>query len=383
MMRRIQNQWRHQVPRRLASLIILSIAFGPLERDLSEQIGLSFPEAVAEVKRDSDRYETWREEGKTLYKDRDYQGAVRIFIKLVQHQATSYADYLLLARSANRAEDYLVSSVAYQIYLASKTGKNDRQAKTEHQEVKRQLKGGVDVRKRNAHKARVEEVLHLIKRGELLGDKGAIVALNDLHKDQIFDPLLQRAHQRLEANLFKGTELRLHTALKGTEEERASLDLYLKGIRQWGQSSWGDRSLAEKEALILDAFSMVHRDPEKTLKMIEEITRSGAQPSPHLLRSLQLLALSKLNRHEEVYLMVNGLLSSLEGRLYGDQGTEQEQQRVKRLRAIKGTYGRALKKEDSTDDLVHALLSPSERAKELTKQALAKLKSSEKSSENK
>lgn len=312
-------------------------------------------------------FESWRAEGKRHYKDRDYTSAQRTFIKLVQHNSTHYSDYLLLARSANRAEDYLISSVAYQIYFESKTGRLDRQAKAEHEEVRRHLSGGVDKRKRKAHKARVNEVLLLIKKGEIFGKRGALIALSDIHRERIFDPLLQRAHKKIAQRLLGDREKRLKSALLGDSADKMSLDQYAKGMQRWGRSSWGDIEVANQEILALEAFSMVNRSPKEALKALEKLVKANYKVSPELLRSAQFLVISKLNRHEEVYLMTDGLIGSLEGRLYGESGSQLELERLRVLRAIKGVYGRALKKEEANESLTQALLTTPSKIKALLK----------------
>ena len=168
------------------------------------------------------------------------------------------------------------------------------------------------------------------------------------------------------------------TALAGTPEERTSLDQYAKGIQSWGRSSWGDQELAQKETSIIDAFAMVHRDPEGALRALSGLSRDKVHVSATLMRSAQLLSVAKLKRYEEVFLMINGMLRSLEGKLYGDQGTEQEVERLKLLRSLKGTFGRLLNREDAKDELVQALIMPSARAQKLTKRAMLKLRSSPK-----
>ena len=112
---------------------------------------------------------------------------------------------------------------------------------------------------------------------------------------------------------------------------------------------------------------MVNRSPKEALKALEKLVKANYKVSPELLRSAQFLVISKLNRHEEVYLMTDGLIGSLEGRLYGESGSQLELERLRVLRAIKGVYGRALKKEEANESLTQALLTTPSKIKALLK----------------
>jgi hypothetical protein len=302
----------------------------------------------------------WRLKGKTQYKNQDFRGAQKTFIKLVQHNSNSSTDYLLLARSANRAEDYLVASVAYQIYFELAKRKADRRAKDEREEVQKHVEGGVDKRKRKAHKARLEEVLKLIKKDELFGDQGALLALFDIHREGIFDPLLARAHKQFSKTLLRNKELRLRRALTG-EANAKELEQFAKALDRWGHSSWGNAKLAQREILALNTFATLKATPKQSLEQIGVMTKERYNVPKPLLRSAQFIALMHLDRNREVFLMADGLIRSLEGRSFGEEEANKINPQIKLYNSIKGIYGRVLGKKEADEALIKALFisSPS------------------------
>ena len=58
-----------------------------------------------------------RAKGKSLFEQAKFTAAQKTFTKLVQSSSLNPKDYLYLARCANRAKDFMNSSVAYQIYF--------------------------------------------------------------------------------------------------------------------------------------------------------------------------------------------------------------------------------------------------------------------------
>ena len=300
----------------------------------------------------------WRQKGKTQYKNQDFRGAQKTFIKLVQHNSNASADYLLLARSANRAENYLVASVAYRIYFELAKKKADRRAKDERQEVQKHVEGGVDKRKRKAHKARLEEVLKLIKKDELFGDQGALLALFDIHREGIFDPLLTRAHKQFSKALLRNKELRLRRALTG-EANTKELEQFAKALDRWGHSSWGNTKLAQREILALNTFATLKATPKQSLEQLGIMVKERYNVPKQLLRSAQFLALIHLDRKREVYLMADGLIRSLEGRSFGEEKANAVNPQVKIYNSIKGVYGRVLGEKEADEALIKALFIPS------------------------
>ena len=144
----------------------------------------------------------------------------------------------MLARSANRAEDYVVASVAYKIYFELAKSKGKSQARGEYQEVKKYVSNGMDRRKRKAHKSRCNEVLKLIKSGELFEKSGAYAAIKDLHQEGIFDPSLNRIHKQFRRALLRNQSARLTKVLTG-EVDKRELSLFVKTLSAWGKQSWG------------------------------------------------------------------------------------------------------------------------------------------------
>ncbi len=300
--------------------------------------------------------ETWRDQGKQQYRAGNYRVAKNTFIRLVQHNSRAYSDYLLLARSANRAEDYIVASVAYQIYFELAKSKGKPQARSEYTEVKKYVSNGMDKRKRKAHKSRCNEVLKLIKSGELFEKSGAYAAIKDLHQEGIFDPSLNRIHTQFKKALLAKQSKRLLAALSGNSDQK-ELSHFVKTLSAWGKQSWGDQERAKTESIALDTFVNLRKSPEQGMEQLTELVKSNYDLPPKLLRTSQMLALMNAKRHQEVYLMADGLLRSLEAQTTLDERSNKDQKDIQVLQAIKFSYGRLLNKEDNHEVLSQALMS--------------------------
>ena len=302
------------------------------------------------------KFDTWRDQGKRQYQKGNYRAAKNTFVRLVQHNSRTYEDYLLLARSANRAEDYIVASVAYKIYFELAKSKGKSQARGEYQEVRKYVSNGMDKRKRKAHKSRCNEVIKLIKSGELFENSGAYAAIKDLHQEGIFDPSLNRIHQLFKRALLKKQSKRLAQILTG-EIDKQALSLFVKTLSAWGKQSWGDQELAKQESIALDTFVNLRQSPERGLKQLGELVQDNYELSPSLLRIAQMLTLMGAERHQEVYLMADGLLRSLEAKTNLDERSAQEQRNIRVLQMIKISYGRLLNKVDAREELSRALMT--------------------------
>lgn len=299
-----------------------------------------------------------RNEGKKLYKQRSFKRAKRLFVQLVQHNATSAQDYTYLARSAMRAGDYLVASVAYLIYFEL-ARKPKPKLRAEYREAKNHISEGMDKRKLSAHKQRLEEVLKLIKEDELHGSKGAFSAILDLHRDQIFHPLLRRAHQRFRRQLFRENE-RLASQLSKRKAEARELKTHKRTLKRWGERSWGDREAADRALESLQLLSQLESQPESVLdqKQAAELERRGLSKSE--LRKLQLKALLKLDRRREIYLMADGMTQGV-----GPDTTDIEAlRRLQYLHLLRGVYGEPQMRAKALQD---ALSIPSLRARRALK----------------
>jgi hypothetical protein len=300
-----------------------------------------------------------RNQGKALYKKRDYRGAELFFIKLVQHNSTNAKDYTFLARSAMRAQDFPVASVAYLIYFEL-TRKPKAKLRDEYKEVSKNLDKGMDKRKLKAYHNRLEEVLHLIKDHQMSGKKGALAAIDDLHRARIFHPLMNRAHQRFKSQLFEDHERLVSQLLNG---DQGSVATHQKLLKQWGSRSWGDHDQAQRALNTLKALAQIKSRPEVVLTGISELERQGVKLPKDRLRQLQLNALITLNRAEEVYMMADGLIQDASV----DQDSPETQKRLQLLHLLRGIYGQKLTPEARADTLVEMMSIPSPRARRALK----------------
>ena len=300
-----------------------------------------------------------RNQGKSLYKNRDYRGAELLFIKLVQHKSTNAKDYTFLARSAMRAQDFPVAAVAYLIYFEL-TRRPKAKLRAEYKEVSRNLDRGMAKRKLKAYHNRLEEALHLIKADDLSGEKGALATIDALHRAKIFHPLMNRAHLRFKTQLLKNHDQLIQQLLNG---ERVDVKRHQKLLRLWGARSWGDHEHAQKSLNTLKILTQLKSRPEVVLTEIADLERQGIKLPQGRLRQLQLGALMDLNRAEEAYLMADGLAQGIPN----DSKDIQSQKRLQFLHLVRGFYGHKLKPEAQVDAFVEMLSIPSPRARQALK----------------
>ena len=300
-----------------------------------------------------------RNQGKSLYKQKDYRGAELLFIKLVQHNSTNAKDYTFLARSAMRAQNFVVASVAYLIYF-DLTQRPKAKLRNEYKEASKHINKGMDKRKLKAHHGRLEEVLHLIKDGQLSGDRGALAAINDLHRDKVFHPLMNRAHQRFKSQILKRHEQLVNQLLYGGTPH---LKDHQNLIRRWGSRSWGDYEASQRALNTLKVLSQLKSRPEMVLKGLRDLEQAGVELPKSLLRQLQLSALIALNRADEVYMMADGLIQQVPS----EPNEARAHKRLKLLHLLRGIYGQKLPREARVDKLVEMMSIPSHRARSALK----------------
>lgn len=307
-----------------------------------------------------------RDEGMKYYEQNNYKLAQKSFIQLVQHQSTSSKDYLSLARAAYYAEDFLVSSVAYQIYFELDKKGRSSAAQREYSEVKRQLEGGVEIRKRKSHKNRLEDILKLIKEGAIGGERGALSELIAAHKAGIFDPLLDRAHKKLESVLHQSSTPILWRALQG----RLSADELkerIKLLTQWSEQTWGGRGEVEPEVIALQIIQQLDRQPELALQGLEELNQLTTDIPVEWMKDVQLLALIALGKSEEIYLMTDGMIQNIDGRIQVDDAQKELLKRREVLSVVRASYSMKRKSENVSHHMIDALSSPPRKLTEALK----------------
>ena len=301
-----------------------------------------------------------RDDGLRLYDEKNYRLAQKRFIKLVQHHSNSAKDYLHLARTAYYAEDFLISSVAYQIYFELAKRKPASGTRDEYAEVKRQVQGGVDVRKRKAHRKRLDKILSLIKAKELEGDRGALAELIAAHQASFFDPLFDRAHRRMKKVISGQRDKILRGILSGQvseAERKARSEL----VSKWGQQSWGDPKAAEVETLAIRVFSQLLERPKAALSGLEELAQLKTTLPRDMLRDAQLIVFMNLDREEDVYLLSDGMIRSLETKREVSELNTADKRRLDVLVNIRALYALKIKKDDAQTSVISGLTSGSDR----------------------
>jgi hypothetical protein len=288
--------------------------------------------------------EAVRTEGKSHYNAKRYQKAQDSFIRVLQHTSTKANDYLKLAYAAYYNQNYEISAIAYRFYFEFKKIKKPKDPT--YLEIIGKVKNQADLKRKRLYRVKVEDILHLIKDGKIFGENHAIEAIQELHKNKVIEPRIQRIYYQLKKALHSQFQKILNQWVSSEYlVSEQGLEKYLDGLQVMKRATWGtqadDQNVLMQRIEGVQALIKFKQDPNLLLKFTQKYNDQNIT-----IKTLQIIALQALKRCEEAYLMSDALSQ--------DHNLASQE----RLFIMKGILAIECNKIEGIDSLVQVLQHP-------------------------